>query len=249
MTWRASAQMRSARIGLRLYGIADEPICSFSKGSSTSLRCASRRRSCPIFDREGGHSGQRRLYLVVDLPRVGLPAHGIVPGEPHLLTHRTVERLYLLVVPLEELEERCLGPGGSADTPKAHALDPVVQLLEIEEQILDPERGALADGCRLSRLEVGVAERREVGVRASELGHLLHAPNHACADEPQSLPVENQVRVVADVGARRAEVDDPLCGRGRRPPKRWTCAMTSCRKRRSYSAARSRSRSSSAFRI
>ena len=35
---------------VRVYGIADDPICSSSNGSSTSRRCASSRRSCPIFE-------------------------------------------------------------------------------------------------------------------------------------------------------------------------------------------------------
>ncbi len=37
-TNRARPHIRSARIGLRLYGIADEPTCSDSNGSSTSCR-------------------------------------------------------------------------------------------------------------------------------------------------------------------------------------------------------------------
>ena len=45
MTKRASEQMRSERIGLRFQGMAEEPICLASKGSSSSRRCASRRRS------------------------------------------------------------------------------------------------------------------------------------------------------------------------------------------------------------
>ncbi len=52
ITCRARAQMRSALMGLRLYGIADEPICSASNGSSTSLRLARILRSCPIFETE-----------------------------------------------------------------------------------------------------------------------------------------------------------------------------------------------------
>ena len=44
---RASAHMRSARIGFRLYAIADDPTCSASNGSSISCRWASRRRSVP----------------------------------------------------------------------------------------------------------------------------------------------------------------------------------------------------------
>ena len=44
-TKRASDAMRSERIGLRLYAIADEPICSLSNGSSISPNAWSRRTS------------------------------------------------------------------------------------------------------------------------------------------------------------------------------------------------------------
>ena len=37
--------MRSLRIGLRLYAMAEEPICLDSNGSSTSFKCESRRMS------------------------------------------------------------------------------------------------------------------------------------------------------------------------------------------------------------
>jgi hypothetical protein len=50
MACRASAVIRSVRIGLRLYGIADEPIWCSSHGSSTSLRCERSRMSCANFD-------------------------------------------------------------------------------------------------------------------------------------------------------------------------------------------------------
>jgi hypothetical protein len=55
-------------------------------------------------------------------------------------------------------------------------------------------------------------------------------------EEFQGLPVEDQVRVVADEGGGGPQVDDPPGGRGA-SPKRWTWAMTSWRNRRSYSAA------------
>ena len=44
---RPRPHMRSERIGLRLYGIADEPTCPGSAGSSISCRCANSRKSVP----------------------------------------------------------------------------------------------------------------------------------------------------------------------------------------------------------
>ena len=39
ITCRASEQTRSARMGLRLYGMAEEPTCDASNGSSSSPSC------------------------------------------------------------------------------------------------------------------------------------------------------------------------------------------------------------------
>jgi hypothetical protein len=47
---------------------------------------------------------------------------------------------------------------------------PELDLLQVEHQVLDPERGALADGGRLRGLEVGEAEGREVAVATREVG-------------------------------------------------------------------------------
>ena len=41
-------EMRSLRMGFRLYAMAEEPIWDFSKGSSTSFRCCRRRMSLDI---------------------------------------------------------------------------------------------------------------------------------------------------------------------------------------------------------
>ena len=59
--------MRSLRIGLRLYAMALEPIWLFSKGSSTSLRCWSRRMSlenlCALCAMELSTLSTRKSYL------------------------------------------------------------------------------------------------------------------------------------------------------------------------------------------
>ena len=46
--YRLRLQIRSHRMGFRLYGMAEDPIWLFSKGSSTCRSCCSRRRSFAI---------------------------------------------------------------------------------------------------------------------------------------------------------------------------------------------------------
>ena len=50
-------QIRSHRIGFRLYGIADEPICLSSNGSSISLRLQRSRMSVAMVQ-DGGDGGK-----------------------------------------------------------------------------------------------------------------------------------------------------------------------------------------------
>jgi hypothetical protein len=77
-------------------------------------------------------------------------------------------------------------------------------------------------------------ERREVAVLAREVRERGDHADQPPADQPQRLAVLDQVGVVADVGAGRAEVDDPRAS-GACSPRWWTCAMTSCRSSRSSS--------------
>ena len=80
----ARARARSARatrcarqrIGLRLYAIADEPICSVSNGSSISPNDCSRRTSPLNFGGARRDARDDAEHLRVELARVGLPGDG-----------------------------------------------------------------------------------------------------------------------------------------------------------------------------
>ena len=90
----------------------------------------------------------------------------------------------------------------------------MVELLKIAEKILHPESRALADGHRLCGLIVRVAEGRHGGVFARERGEICQHAQKLATQIAQTVAVENEIGVVGDVAARRAEVDD--AGGGRR---------------------------------
>jgi hypothetical protein len=50
ITNRASELMRSLHIGFLLYGITDEPICLYAKGSLILPRCCNKRKSQANFE-------------------------------------------------------------------------------------------------------------------------------------------------------------------------------------------------------
>ena len=74
---------------------------------------------------------------------------------------------HLRVIALEQLEEARLGPGGALAAAQPEGLQPVHQLLDVEREVLHPQRGPLADGGELGRLEVGIGQAgpRRVGPR------------------------------------------------------------------------------------
>ena len=92
-------------------------------------------------------------------------------------------------------------------------LEPVEQLFRVEQQLLHPQRDALSDGGELRRLKVRVGQARHVAVAAGEFGQRDHDGGDAPEQELHPLAHQDQVGVVGNVGARRAEVEE---GTGRR---------------------------------
>ena len=91
----------------------------------------------------------------------------------------------------------------------------MLDLAQVEDQLVAPERGALADRHELRRLEVGVAQAGQRLVRLGEPAQGVDRGGRLVADDLQRRADQDQVGVVGDVAARRAQVDDRP-GRGRR---------------------------------
>ena len=63
------------------------------------------------FGRGRGHVRERPENLGVHFSRVRLACNAVPLPETHALRHGLVQRLHLFVIPLEQVEERGLGPG------------------------------------------------------------------------------------------------------------------------------------------
>ena len=162
-----------------------------------------------------GDPRQRGQHLGVDLARVGLARDGIGLGEAERLGHHPVERLDLGVVAVEELEEAGLRAGRPLDPQELQLGEPMLDLAQVEDQLVAPERRALADRHELGRLEVGVAQAGQRLVPLGELGQGVDRGDRLVADDLEGRADQDQVGVVGDVAARRAQVDDrPGHGRG-----------------------------------
>ena len=123
--------------------------------------------------------------------------------------------------------------------------EPMVDLVEVEHEVLQPEAGALADGGELRRLEVGVGE-------AGERPRCRRAKSASARERRGQPPAQQPQRRRASAARSVLSVTKALVApRWRMPPRRldreacsakWRrCATTSWRVWRSISATRSRS--------
>ena len=161
-------------------------------------------------------TGQHLQHLKVHLARIGLAADGVRAGKAHLLTDLLFERDDLLFVAVKQGEEARARAGRALAAEEFEVAELKLQLLKIHQQVLRPERGALADGRRLCGLKVRVGERRLRLVRLGKVRERLNDVHQQAADLLKRLAHEDDVRVVADIAGRGAEVQNGLCLRAAR---------------------------------
>ena len=80
--------------------------------------------------------GQGREHLGVELAGVRLAGDREHLPESHLASHARIQFPHLLVVLAEQLEEAGLGTRRSLDAAELERLEPVQQLLRVEQKIL-----------------------------------------------------------------------------------------------------------------
>ena len=157
-----------------------------------------------------GNAGEDTDHLVVEFSRVGLTGDRVAGREAHLVGDLLVELADLLFIALKKFHEGSLGTGGALGAEESHGLEAVFHFVVVEEDVLEPQGGTLADGGRLSRLVMGESEGREVLVLDRELRQLVEEVHELLLDELQTFGHGDDVGVVADIAGRGAEVDDAL---------------------------------------
>ena len=157
-----------------------------------------------------GKAGEHREKICVDLARIRLAGDGDAGGKAHLPGDELLETAHLLLVAREQLHEARLRAGGALAAEQAQPPKLELKVFNVLRQLVHPERCALADGRELRGLEVGIGKARQrlvlFGERREVAQHLRRLAQH----ELRRFTQDNDVRVVADVAARRAEVDDRL---------------------------------------
>ena len=161
-------------------------------------------------------AGQHLQHLKVHLARIGLTADGVRAGKAHLLADLPLKRDDLFLITVKQGEEARARAGRALAAEELQVRELELQLLKIHQQILRPERGALADGRRLRGLKMRVGERRLCLVRLGKVRERLDDVHQQAADLLKRLAHENDIGVVADVAGRGAEVQNGLCLRAAR---------------------------------
>src|SRR5450759_4168 len=110
----------------------------------------------------GGDSRYDRQHECIELPRVRLPSHWQRSGERHPLRHELIETANFLVISLEQLEEAGLCSRRSLHAAEWKRPPPVVDVCDVENEVLHPERRSFADRSELRRLQMRVAQGRLV---------------------------------------------------------------------------------------
>ena len=154
--------------------------------------------------------GQDVQDPAVELARIGLPADRVAAVKAELGRDLPVHLVDLRRIAVKQLDEARLRAGRAAAAEEAEGPQRILQLLQIEQQILQPEGRALADGRQLGRLVMRIGQRRHGGIAVGKVAEVPHGGLQLFFEVPQRLAVDDEICVVRDVAARRAQMDDAL---------------------------------------
>lgn len=104
------------------------------------------------------------------------------------------------MVAIKEREEARLRAGRALDAAEADVVARAPDVAQVPEQLLEPERRALADGRQLRGLEVREAEGGQVCVLCGKGGEPGDHNRELVQDQGKRLAEEDQIRVAGEVG-------------------------------------------------
>ena len=153
-------------------------------------------------------AGEHLQHGEVRLSGIGLAGDGLAGGKAHLLRDHGLEPLGLFRVAVEQGKEACRRAGRALAAEELELRELKIKLVKVKEQVAYPQTRPLAHGRWLGGLEVGVGQRRQRGVLLRKVRQRRDGVEQQAADEAQPLAHAEDVGVVPDIAARRAEMDD-----------------------------------------
>ena len=155
-----------------------------------------------------GHGGEDVQNSAVHLAGIGLAADGETPLKAELRADLPVHLVDLGAIAVKEVQEAGLRAGSAPAAQEFEVPQDKVQLLQVRQKILHPQRGPLAHRHQLGGLIVGVAQGGGGLVALCELGEVRHHRQQLAPEIPEPLPVNHQIRVVGDIAAGGSQVDN-----------------------------------------
>ena len=155
-----------------------------------------------------GDAGEEIQHLAVQFAGVGLAGDGEALVISHLLGDFFVQLAALLVVPFKQFQEAGLGAGGAFAAQEFCLGELVLHILQIHQQVLDPQGGPFAHGGGLSRLEVGESQGGQVLIGLGKVGQHPDDTHNLVANELEGFGHDDDVRIVPHVAGGGAPVDD-----------------------------------------
>ena len=155
-----------------------------------------------------GDGRQAVQNTAVKLSGVGLAADVEALGEAKVRADAAVHLVDFCRIPVKQLQETRFRAGGSPAAQKFHGFHDKIQLDQIADEILHPQRCPLAHRDQLGGLIMGVAQRGRGLVRFRETGKVGDDLQQLSPEVFQAVPVENDVGVIGNIAAGSAQMDD-----------------------------------------
>ena len=155
-----------------------------------------------------GDAGERAEHAAVQFARIGLAGNGKALLHAHLAGDAPFQLVHLFAVAVEELHKALLRAGRAAVAQQLEGGKGEVHFIQIHQQILHPQGGALAHGGELRRLQMGVAEGGQIFIFQRKGAQAADDLQQLFAHQRQGVAQHEYVGVVGHVAGSRAQVDD-----------------------------------------
>ena len=153
-----------------------------------------------------GYIRQYVKNVRVDFPRIRLSRNGNDFGKPEFFGDEFFKREDLFFV-VEKLQKTCARAGRSFATEKFQIAELEIQPFKVFDQIVQPERRALAQSRRLRGLKMCIRKNRQTLILFGKIGYGGNSVDKQSSDFAKPFAHKQNVGVIRNVTRRRAEVN------------------------------------------
>ena len=150
-------------------------------------------------------------YSGIYFSGIGLARNRITAGKAHLLCNHLISLAAFCMIALKQFQETGLSTGSSLGAQKLHIRQHMIQILQIQAKLIQPQRCPFSNRCRLCRLEVGKCQRRLIFIFICKFRQLCHHIDQFFANQLKSLCHNNNICVVSYIAGGSSQVNNSLC--------------------------------------